>query len=536
MTIRQIGSGIQEWEKRTTRQALFAAGGCGWSPSGGWRRPLRPRSPQLPASGSGRAFAASNARQTFLLGDLLELLASLGAARKARPAGPPPAHSRARGGTDVRAADRRGAPQGATPTGMLTRVGGPGRSRRHGPPGWRAATPSRTDRPLPLSPRWSPVSRWPPRAALRIQRIDAGEAGLARLIRATFTLPKHRTVGDDDSRAGYPTIGVTVVGAPAVETDRLVKHYRGVAAVRGVSFAVAAREIFGFLGPNGAGKSTTIKILCTLARPSAGWARVAGFDTITEPREVRRRIGVVFQGQTLDQQLTAEENLRFHAVLYGMPRALVGPRVDRVLALVDLTERRRSLVSTYSGGMARRLEIARALLHTPAVLFLDEPTVGLDPQTRVRIWADLHRLREEEQVTVFFTTHYMDEADCADRIAIIDHGRIVAADTPAGLKATIGHDTVRLATADDAAAASALAAAGITTTVVEGGLVVRVDDGQRAVARLIAAAGVPVRQVCVHRPTLDDVFMHYTGRAIRDKPIDGRATVLRRMMAVRARR
>lgn len=325
------------------------------------------------------------------------------------------------------------------------------------------------------------------------------------------------------------------MGAPVVETDRLVKNYGEVAAVRGVSFAVAAGEIFGFLGPNGAGKSTTIKMLCTLARPSAGWARVAGFDAVTEPREIRRRIGVVFQDQTLDGQLTGEENLRFHAVLYGVPRALVGPRIDRVLALVDLTERRRSLVSTYSGGMARRLEIARALLHTPAVLFLDEPTVGLDPQTRARIWEDVRRLREE-QVTVFFTTHYMDEAEYADRIAIIDHGRIVAADTPAALKATIGQDTVRLATADDAAAAAALAAAAMTATVVEGGLVVRVDDGEQAVPGLIAAAGVPVCQVGVHRPTLDDVFLHYTGRQIRDEPVDGSTAMLRQMMAPRARR
>lgn len=326
------------------------------------------------------------------------------------------------------------------------------------------------------------------------------------------------------------------MGAPAVETNQLVKNYRGVAAVRGVSFAVAAGEIFGFLGPNGAGKSTTIKMLCTLARPSAGWATVAGFDVVTSPREVRRRIGVVFQDRTLDGQLTAEENLRFHAVLYGVPRALLGPRIDRVLALVDLTERRRSLVSSYSGGMARRLEIARALLHTPTVLVLDEPTIGLDPQTRARIWADVRRLREEEQVTVFFTTHYMDEAEYADRIAIIDHGRIVATDTPAALKATIGPDTVRLATADDAAAAAALSAAGITTAIVEGGLVVRVDDGERGVAGLIAAAGVPVCQVSMHRPTLDDVFLHYTGRQIRNESVDSPASMLRRMMTPRAHR
>ncbi|MGH3976977.1 MAG: ATP-binding cassette domain-containing protein, partial [Pseudonocardiaceae bacterium] len=208
---------------------------------------------------------------------------------------------------------------------------------------------------------------------------------------------------------------------------------------------------------------------------------------------------------------------------------------DRVLALVDLVQRRRSLVSTYSGGMARRLEVARALLHTPTVLFLDEPTVGLDPQTRARIWTDVRRLRDEEQVTVFFTTHYMDEAEYADRIAIIDHGQIVATDTPTALKASLGQETVRLVTADDATAATALAAAGVTATVVEGGLVMRVDNAQRAVAGLITAAGVPVRQASVHQPTLEEVFLHYTGRQIREEPVDGSANVRQRIRNSRAR-
>ncbi|MDZ7733931.1 MAG: ABC transporter permease [Acidimicrobiia bacterium] len=194
-------------------------------------------------------------------------------------------------------------------------------------------------------------------------------------------------------------------------------------------------------------------ILCTLARPTSGRAFVAGHDCATQATAVRQQIGLVFQDQTLDEQLTARENLRFHAVLYGVERDALAGRIEEVLGLVGLTDRGDDLVTNFSGGMSRRLEIARALLHTPTVLFLDEPTVGLDPQTRARMWEDVLRLRDEEGVTIFFTTHYMDEAEYADRIAIIDHGRIVALDSPAALKARVGQDSVRLATADDGAAA-----------------------------------------------------------------------------------
>ncbi|MGH9040819.1 MAG: ATP-binding cassette domain-containing protein, partial [Acidimicrobiia bacterium] len=289
------------------------------------------------------------------------------------------------------------------------------------------------------------------------------------------------------------------------------------------------------LGPNGAGKSTTIRMLCTLTRPSAGQARVAGFDVARQPRAVRRSIGLVFQDQTLDEQLTAEENLRFHAVLYGVPRTEVNPRLDRVLELVDLTGRRSDLVSKYSGGMARRLEIARALLHTPNVLFLDEPTVGLDPQTRARMWEDVLRLRDEEGAAVFFTTHYMDEAEYADRIAIIDNGAIVALDTPAALKAAVGADTVRLSTTDDETAATRLVAAGYDVTRSPGGgLVVAVANGERAVGPLVVAAGVTVERVRVHTPDLDDVFLHFTGRQIREQSAEGNV-VMRRFAAARRR-
>ncbi len=306
-----------------------------------------------------------------------------------------------------------------------------------------------------------------------------------------------------------------------MEVSGLTKTYGELAAVKDVSFDVAQGEIFAFLGPNGAGKSTTIKMLCTLARPTAGSARVAGFDVVTEARWVRRHIGLVFQEQTLDEQLTAEENLRFHAVLYGVPAAKVEERISRVLGLVALTERRKDLVSTYSGGMARRLEIARGMLHTPRVLFLDEPTVGLDPQTRALIWEDIHRLRREEGITIFLTTHYMDEAENAERIAIIDHGTIIALDTPDALKASVGSDTVELHSADDDAALGALRSAGYRVDQTEGGLTVYVEDEETAVGPLIASVGVPVYSVRAHRPTLDDVFLHYTGREIRQQHGNG---------------
>src|ERR1022692_5259381 len=215
-----------------------------------------------------------------------------------------------------------------------------------------------------------------------------------------------------------PDLHLRDMGPVAVDVRGLTKRYGAMTAVKDIDFSVGQGEVFAFLGPNGAGKSTTIKMLCTLAHPTSGQATVAGFDVVSRAKAVRRHIGLIFQEQTVDDQLPAEENLRF-----------------RVLELVALTDRRKDLVSTYSGGMARRLEIARGTLHTPKVLFLDEPTVGLDPQTRALMWEDVMRLRGEEGVTIFLTTLYMDEAEYADRIAIIDHGVIVALDTPDALKA-----------------------------------------------------------------------------------------------------
>jgi ABC-2 type transport system ATP-binding protein len=303
----------------------------------------------------------------------------------------------------------------------------------------------------------------------------------------------------------------------AIDVRGLTKTYGDLVAVDDIDFSVGQGEIFAFLGPNGAGKSTTIKMLCTLAHPTSGRATIGGFDVATEAKSVRRNIGLVFQEQTLDDQLTAEENLRFHAVLYGMPHRRVESRISTVMELVALSDRRKDLVSTYSGGMARRLEIARGMLHTPKILFLDEPTVGLDPQTRALIWEDIERLRTEEGVTIFLTTHYMDEAEYAERIAIIDHGAIIALDTPDALKASVGTDTVSIETSDDGAALVALLGAGYKVERTETGLTAFVVDEEAAVGPIVAAAGVPVRTVRAHRPTLDDVFLHYTGREIRDQ-------------------
>lgn len=305
--------------------------------------------------------------------------------------------------------------------------------------------------------------------------------------------------------------------SPAVEVSGLRKEYGSLTAVDGVDLQVEPGETFGFLGPNGAGKSTTIKILCTLVAPTAGTARVAGFDVVEERSEVRRHIGLVFQDTTLDTYLSAELNLRFHAELYGIPKDALEPRMRQVLEMVGLWERRGDKVLNFSGGMKRRLEIARGLMHSPRVLFLDEPTVGLDPQTRASIWGYINELRERENITIFLTTHYMDEAENCDRIAIMDSGRIVALDTPEALKASVGVDRVRIGTADDEAAIAALKDTfDIDAAMHDGQVTFGVADGERFVPRLFAELGVPIQSVEVTRPSLDDVFLGYTGRTIRD--------------------
>jgi ABC-2 type transport system ATP-binding protein len=304
---------------------------------------------------------------------------------------------------------------------------------------------------------------------------------------------------------------------PAVRVRGLVKSYGSVRAVRGIDLDVAPGETFGFLGPNGAGKSTTINILCTLTEASSGIAEVAGFDVVAQRAAVRRQIGLVFQEPTLDGYLTGEQNLRFHGELYGVDRGGAAARREQVLRMVGLWERRGDEVNKYSGGMRRRLEIARGLLHSPSVLFLDEPTIGLDPQTRKSIWSYLSELHRTEKTTVFVTTHYMEEAENCDRIAIMNEGLIVALDTPDRLKAGVGADRVQISTSDDAEALHRLRERfGLDAAVHEGTVTVSVPDGAGFVPRLFTELGVEIRSVTVQRPTLDDVFLAHTGSTIRD--------------------
>ncbi|MBJ7354282.1 MAG: ATP-binding cassette domain-containing protein [Thermoleophilaceae bacterium] len=318
---------------------------------------------------------------------------------------------------------------------------------------------------------------------------------------------------------------------PAVEVRGLIKTYDEFDAVSGIDFEVQAGEVFGFLGPNGAGKSTTINMLCTLTRPSGGSARVAGHDIVSERDDVRRHIGLVFQDPTLDGYLSGEQNLRMHAELYGVQKDLVDPRMEQVMRMVGLWDRKDQQVQTYSGGMRRRLEIARGLMHSPRVLFLDEPTVGLDPQTRASIWGYIAELKAREEITIFMTTHYMDEAEFCDRIAIIDGGQIVAIDTPDALKESVGKDTIRIQTDDDQLAMQRLTELyEIESTISEGHVTFGIASGEQFVPRLFAELNVPIKSVNVNRPTLDDVFMKYTGSSIRDAEQAGGSETSRAVM------
>ena len=334
---------------------------------------------------------------------------------------------------------------------------------------------------------------------------------------------------------GAPVDTRLSTATPAIAVDALAKSFGEVEAVRGVTFDVAAGEVFGFLGPNGAGKTTTINMLCTLAKPTGGSARVAGHDVVRERDDVRRNIGLVFQETTLDGYLTGAQNLQLHAELYGVDSALVPARMRQVLELVGLWERRDTDVQTFSGGMRRRLEIARGLMHSPRVLFLDEPTLGLDPQTRSSIWRYIQELREAEEITIFMTTHYMDEAELCDRIAIMDRGEIVVLDTPEALKAGVGADRVRIHTDDDEAAILALAERfDVEAGISEGAVTFFVPSGEEFVPRLFAELDVAIKSVNVSRPTLDDAFMAHTGTTIRDAEESAARHVNRIVMQVMA--
>jgi ABC-2 type transport system ATP-binding protein len=308
-----------------------------------------------------------------------------------------------------------------------------------------------------------------------------------------------------------------------IEARGLVKKYGKLEAVRGIDLEVMQGEIFGFLGPNGAGKSTTISMLCTLLSPTAGTASVAGIDVMHDPARVRQRIGLVFQDPSLDDQLTGRENLEFHAFIYSIPSDQRRERIDKMLELLQLSDRASSQVRTYSGGMKRRLEIARGMLHEPQILFLDEPTLGLDPQTRQNIWTHLKDLRARTGVTIFMTTHYMDEAEYCDRIAIIDKGQIVALGTPDQLKAMVGGDVVTMTSsrAEDAFE-EIQKVLGVVPTRDDGTLRMEVPDGRKFMPRLVRELTAPVDTISLRRPSLDDVFLKLTGRAIREEEASDR--------------
>ncbi len=301
----------------------------------------------------------------------------------------------------------------------------------------------------------------------------------------------------------------------------LHKKFGNIEAVSGVSFEVQEGEIFGFLGPNGAGKTTTINMLCTLLKPTRGEAAVNGFDVVKERNQVRESIGLVFQDTTLDDYLTAEQNLRFHAYAYTIPRVSLKRRLKELLEMVELWDRRKDKIRTYSGGMKRRLEVARGLLHHPKVLFLDEPTLGLDPQTRRRIWNHVLELRKQENLAIFLTTHYMDEAEYCDRIAIIDYGQIVALDTPDRLKDAVGGDVVSIKTEDNEEAVRILDDQyKLQPTLQNGTINFTVPHGEEFLPDFVSGFPLRLLSIGLRRPTLEDVFIKLTGHAIREHEVN----------------
>jgi len=314
----------------------------------------------------------------------------------------------------------------------------------------------------------------------------------------------------------------------AIKVKNLTMKFNSFTAVDSISFAVEEGEIFGLLGPNGAGKTTTINMLSTLLPPSSGDAKVAGFDVNTNKDDVRKSIGIVFQDTALDTNLTGRENLEFHGLIYEMPKAQRESRIKEVLSLVELEDKAKVLVENYSGGMKRRLEIGRGLMHYPKVLFLDEPTLGLDTQTRRHIWDYIKKLNKEHKVTIILTTHYMEEADfLCDRIAIIDHGRIVALDTPGKLKDVLGGDVICLEFEEEEKEFVEHVKKFKwvrTAKIYEGKLCLTMDSGEKHIPELIALSqkvGFRITSVSLHKPSLEDVFLHFTGSTIREQEADG---------------
>ena len=317
----------------------------------------------------------------------------------------------------------------------------------------------------------------------------------------------------------------------AIVVDELQKHYGRVRALEGVTFAVRAGEVFGLLGPNGAGKSTTVKVLATLTQPNAGRAEVAGHDVVRDPNAVRRAIGYVPQSSGVDRDATGRENLMLQGRVQGMGGRVLEARVDELLELLGLADAADRVVRGYSGGMKRRLDVGLGLVHRPQVLFLDEPTTGLDPEARASMWDELERLAEGESLTILLTTHYMEEADeLANRLAIVSRGRVVVEGTPEQLKQSLRGEAVEVELADGRAAeaeAVVVALEGVLEASTDGRkLRSRVASGARAIPFILSALdaeGIGVESVTTHRPSLDDVYLHYTGREFAAEDEQGRS-------------
>jgi len=307
-----------------------------------------------------------------------------------------------------------------------------------------------------------------------------------------------------------------------IKTENLSKKFNDFTAVDNISFSVLKGEIFGFLGPNGAGKTTTIKMLTTLLKPSGGTATISDFDIRNDRDNVRKNIGVVFQEPALDTELTGIENLEYHARMYGLDRKKRDERINEVLELVNLSDKKDELVKNYSGGMKRRLEIARGLMHYPTVLFLDEPTLGLDSQTRRAIWDYIIKMNKEEKTTIFLTTHYMDEADnLCDRVGIIDHGKILTIDSTKNLKNSIGADVITLSSSNNSKLVGKLNEMDWINNIKkhEQNLTIGAKKGEEKIPIIVEIArkiDIKIKSISIRKPTLDDVFLSYTGRTMRE--------------------
>jgi ABC-2 type transport system ATP-binding protein len=324
---------------------------------------------------------------------------------------------------------------------------------------------------------------------------------------------------------------------PIIKVENLIKRYNSLTAVDDISFEVEEGTIFGFLGPNGAGKTTTINVLCTLASATSGKTFINGYDCAEESSEVRKSIGIVFQDTTLDKDLTAYENLAFHAYLYGVKKTDIKPRVHDALHFVELHDRKDDLVKKFSGGMKRRLEVARGLIHRPRVLFLDEPTLGLDPQSRANLWEFITEMPKKHNVTIFMTTHYMEEAEVCNRIAIIDNGKIIVEGSPEELKKTVGGDVISLKTRDNRWSKGEIKKLfNIDAEEKDGELYLTSNKGDACIPELIRGLADMVISVKLQRPTLNDVFLKLTGKAIRDEEVSGMSTIKEEVRAYRRRR